>query len=469
MIETREPLHPIPLTPGRWAYMRSDLNRLFREYGELDAERALTTDETEFGEAWLAKSTFLHYFNTGALATDAQLISWLRGTLTPFDPELNTLCGITATDAISICKAIGDHLEGRDDAAFLTRLRARVAIPKTEAAETAVAYAFFRDDLAGVAKPAAVDAFWYKFMILRGRLPASTTFPTDPHHLERHPFVELIPELAFLTVPGAALEAIGSQLSSALLESSSRERYLKRRDDFLESEVVRIFREFFIGSDARLFAGVRVGEFEHDLVVVSERTVIVVEAKAGAMHEPFRDIDKARKRLKQNFDRIIGEAHRQTSRTRARLLAGEQLTLCDERGNPLHILDGRNVKEVFTICVTAEDFGPLGRDMSLLLTKSRGEIYPWAVMLNDLLTFLVALRHLGKPPSALYTYLRQRATVHGHVECGDELELAGYFLTHGTLLPLSQTLSRVLVDPSYSDIFDELLLVDALTPDNPSL
>jgi hypothetical protein len=302
-------------------------------------------------------------------------------------------------------------------------------------------------------------------MVIRGQLPASTMFPTDSHHVERQPFVELLPDVAFFTVPGAALEAIGSHFSSALISSSLCDKYLKRRDDFLESEVFRVFETFFEGSGARLFHGARVAEFEHDLIVIDGSVLLIVEVKAGSMHEPFRDIGKAQKRLKQNFDRVIGEAYRQASRTRSRLLAGEQVTFRDEDGIPLLVLEGKDLNEVFTACVTADDFGPLARDMSLLLHITDGEIYPWAAMLNDVETFFVALRRLGKTSSALYAYLRERATLHGRVECGDELELAGYFLTHGTLLPLKHGgRSRVLVDPSYSDLFDRLLLLDAVAP-----
>src|SRR5205085_897284 len=85
MLETPEPGAPPPITAPIWARFCSHLNWLFLQYGAIDADRALTTDEMGFAQSWLSKSTFLHYFNTGALASDVQLLRWMHGTLVPFD------------------------------------------------------------------------------------------------------------------------------------------------------------------------------------------------------------------------------------------------------------------------------------------------------------------------------------------------------------------------------------------------
>jgi hypothetical protein len=78
-------------------------------------------------------------------------------------------------------------------------------------------------------------------------------------------------------------------------------------------------------------------------------------------------------------------------------------------------------------------------------------------MLNDLEAFLDAFSHLSIERSKLYDFLRERATLHGRVESGDELEVAGYFLKHGTLKPLDRGPgTRTHIDPTYSNIFDEL-------------
>jgi len=381
----------------------------------------------------------------------------MNGTIVPFDSDLTEICGVTATDAINIYRYIGRDIEERDERLYLERLRHFVTIMNATGAIMSASYAFMRHDVATVVRLEAVDAFWRIFVIRRGGVPVTTKYPTDPHHLERTPFIEVGDGVALFTIPGSALEAIASHFSSVLLEPTTRSRYLKTRDIFLEREVVRVFAKFFEGTNAQLFPNAHLGDFQHDLLIVDDHTVLIIEAKAGFMKEPFRDIDKAFVRLKQNFDRVIGEAHEQASRTKTRLLHREHLSFVTEDGQTLIDIDGGYVRDIFTVCVTADDFGPLARDMSSLLDKSDDEVFPWAVMLNDLETFLGAFEHLKRPPTDLYEFLRDRTTLHGRVESGDELEIAGYFLKHGTLRPLDRgPATRTQIDSRYSDVFDEI-------------
>ena len=59
-----------------------------------------------------------------------------------------------------------------------------------------------------------------------------------------------------------------------------------------------------------------------------------------------------------------GEVPGQASRTRTRLLHHEVLSFVTKDGAPLVEIDGGQLSDIFTICVTADDFGLLARDMS---------------------------------------------------------------------------------------------------------
>jgi hypothetical protein len=462
-LETPEPTEPPPITPEIWGRLCQHLNWLFLQYGVLDVNMAATSDQAQFARSWISKSTFLHYFNTGALSTDVQQMHWLEETLRPFDSELKAICGLTASDALGLYRTIIRDIRDRKNERYLQRLQQFSSfITNVTGVITAAKHSFLRDDFGEVLATGAMAAFWKGFVVRRGDLQPTTRYPTDPHHLESTPFVEVSDGVALLGVPGTALEAIGGHLSAALLDSQHRLKYLKRRDDVLESEVVRVFRKFYEGTGAQIFPDAHLGDFQNDLVILDGGIVVIVEAKAGFMRKPFRDLDKAFVRLKQNFDRVIGEAHEQASRTRTRLLKGERLSFLTRRGDPLVDIDGAHVAQVLTVCVTVDDFGPLARDMSILLDRQEHEIFPWAIMLNDVEVFLDAFNHLGIERSELYDFLRERATLHGRVESGDELEVAGYFLKHRTLRPLDHGPgTRTPIDPTYSNIFDELYFLTA--------
>jgi len=64
---------------------------------------------------------------------------------------------------------------------------------------------------------------------------------------------------------------------------------------------------------------------------------------------------------------------------------------------------------------------------------------------------------LGWGAAELVVYLRDRARCHGKVYGTDELEYAGYFIRHGGLTEAIDTSADLLtLNPSYSDLFDEL-------------
>lgn len=457
LLETPEPAQPVVLTPEIWGReISAALNWLFLQYPVLDTDRRFTDDD-EWSRSWVSKSTYLHYFNTGALATDVQLMKRIEGTLVPSDAELKTLCGVTATDATALYRAIVHDIVERDETTYARRLKQFASFSTPTAAITAAKHAFLRDDLTGVVSADALAAFWTLFFTRRGGVAQTTKYPTDPHHVEETPFIELDEGIAAFAVLGSALVAIENVLGDLLAKSPSRSMFLKRRDDFLEEEVVRVFSAFFAGSGAQLFPDAHVDEFQHDLLIVHGTRVVIVEAKAGAMKEPFRDLDRAWVRLKDNFADVVGDGHMQASRTRTRLLNCETIRFVTRKREPLVEISGGTVSEVFTVCVTADDFGPLTRDMSPLLKKNDGEIFPWAVMFNDLEAFLEAFPYLKVPHSAFYKFLRERVTLHGRVEFSDELELAGYFFKNGTLLTLDHGPgTRTQVNPRYSEIFDRI-------------
>ena len=48
-----------------------------------------------------------------------------------------------------------------------------------------------------------------------------------------------------------------------------------------------------------------IDDHEQDLLILYKRNAIIVEIKASKLREPFRDIDKAIKRLKSDFENSI--------------------------------------------------------------------------------------------------------------------------------------------------------------------
>src|SRR5690606_6662944 len=76
----------------------------------------------------------------------------------------------------------------------------------------------------------------------------------------------------------------------------------KHREKSLERKVVEIFKSFFPSKETFFYENYFVeSNYEQDLLIIHKGTAIIVETKASKLREPFRDIDKAIKRLKADF------------------------------------------------------------------------------------------------------------------------------------------------------------------------
>lgn len=107
--------------------------------------------------------------------------------------------------------------------------------------------------------------------------------------------------------------------------------------------------------------------------------------------------------------------------------------------------------------MTRDDFGPLATDLSLLLEKEEDEPYPWAVNILDLQNFTDAWGYFGWGPNRLCEYLDDRIKLHGKISASDEMDIAGFFMQHGTLTYLTEAKADLLqLTPDYSNVLDRI-------------
>lgn len=283
---------------------------------------------------------------------------------------------------------------------------------------------------------------------------------------ERNPAEE---KPLFWVEEGVALCPLSNALYWAILRvgesllgiGSLKESFLKKRDEVLELEVEETLRGLF-GNTAEFYTKVFETEtlhFEHDLVIRWKSKLFVVESKASPPDEPFRDPDKAFTRLKRAFrnDRGIQKAYEQANRVRQRLASGDSVDFYDSDRNHVVEIKPEDVEAIYTICVTRDDFGPLAVDLSLLLEKEEHDPYPWAVNILDLQNLIDAWCYFGWGADRLCEYLDARIQLNGKLFSSDELEIAGFFVKHGTLTYLIEAeADRLHITPDYSDVFDRI-------------
>jgi hypothetical protein len=458
-----------------------------RMYWPEEAEEWTGRDRATRERDGLAMRAFLHQHTSGLLADLPQVIARVKNVLSPFDDELEAHVGLSATTAATICEWLHEGMQRQldRDVEILARLKeiyyegvktrtpadaliARAASdPRLHELRTNefLGSAPFTVGRAAVERAfgeKATASFWSMFTTGRG----SVSLPLgvdEPNPVENAPLLLLSQDEAILPVINPLPRAIWARLSGALDTPELRARFASRRGRVHEDNVARVIQEF-VGAGAEVWRAAYEqpdAQFEHDLVVLAGRTLFVIEAKAAPLDPVFRDPERAVVRLRRQFraEEGIQSGVDQAERIRRRLVDQKEImSLYERHGSLLREIRPSDVDEVLCVCVTADDYGVLATELSLL-ERGEGQPYPWVVNAHDLETFLKALRKRQWSLDRLVQFLLERRRLHGRVSTTDELEVAGVFIRHGTLQGLIEAdADMVQLGSDMSSVFDEIFL-----------
>ncbi len=491
LLSGQEPENPVDFDDDKWDLVKPILDNLFFAYMSL-----YMPSKEEFGKLapeWhrvreVAMLAFLHYFNSGLLASVHQVVERVRLYLAPFDAELSTALGISASQAIAICQWIADQLQkSLDDLQVSVRAEHRerlIILDKVqkeglspEALEEAVCDPSYLEkaenlisgmkDLGLVslpkleaAFPGIAGIFWDQFSVQRGEAP-EISYPTEKSIYEVRPLIRVSDTEAFCPLINALFNAVLLVGEQTLLQNSVRDRFLRSRDKALEKEALTKIRSFLSPKASIWFEVYETPDcqYEHDVIVVDEGLFLLIEAKAAPPIEPFRDPDKAFIRLRDAFraDKGIQKAFEQGNRIVRKLKAGKAVPLYDARRCEVGRLLPDHTKLPIGVCVTRDNYGPLATNLALLLEKDASDSYPWVVNILDLGNLAEAWSYFGWGPAELRKYLEQRIQLNGKLFSDDELDYAGFFIRHGSFDSAIESRADILqLNPEYSSLFDKI-------------
>jgi hypothetical protein len=419
---------------------------------------------------------FLHYFtSTRVYASVEQMETRLLKIFAPFDPELHNAVGLSASRMCELIKGVTSHLQERADAAreeavsMYTRGAFNAIMSGSTGSQDFPSVSELQRSMLSSLKVSRVDLasrwgerdatlFWDLFVTIRGA-SAQITYLTEKNPVELKPLLSHQDGEAYLPMGNVLYYAAQKLFGAYLEQGSTRAAFLKRRDDFLEERAEAAFRSF-LGDSAKIWTNVCEQpdtRYEHDLIVAWQRVLFVVEAKAGQVKEPFRDADKAYPRIVSNFKEVVQKGYDQANQVRKLLLEGKDVPLYDlSNGKRVATLCPGDFDRLYCICVTSDSFGPLAGDLHLL-KRANGEEYPWVVTYYDLESFFEALAYRKWTGAEFCRFLDDRLALYDRLVCSDELDVAGIFITHGSLDALLQTdLDQLVLDGSTSTVFDDI-------------
>ncbi|WP_369857677.1 hypothetical protein [Candidatus Thalassolituus haligoni] len=492
MQQTEEPCEPQTLDEKSTSKLIDSLNEVFQLYALIFWPSEEEKDD--LSEEWhrcreVAMPAFLHYFNTSLMASVEQVANRINEGLLRFDQDITDHIGLSISSCLDICNLIAKLQQNKLDQLYLDAEKEKeLRLGLLDAAasegwseqrlkeETAKSeyssfiprflehmnnlFSFKTDELDHSQEE--IEKFLTYFSLKRGA-GIEFTYITEENPAESRPIIESNDSNYFCPSINALFTSLLNQLETIVLNSEKRDRFLHHRDMLLEKSGEGLFLDL-LKEEAIAYSGLYETanlHHEHDSIIVSGRNLFLVEAKASPPIEPFRDPEKSYTRIKRHFrsNRGIQKGFEQAERIRGQLAKGSEVSLYDGDSNLVLTLNPDDFDNVFSICLTRDDYGPLATNLNLLLEKSAEAPYPWVINQFDLESLVQGYKHLELKEEHLVTYLNERIQLHGKLFGTDELEYVGFGLKHGGLKDvIEKDADLIFLSPDYSDIFDEIYL-----------
>jgi len=214
-------------------------------------------------------------------------------------------------------------------------------------------------------------------------------------------------------------------------DAQAIEEYSKRRSEFLEDEIERLFKSSFPECESERSYKWRDEKklFENDLLVKVDSHLFIVEAKSGAVS--WKALRGTPERMKKHAEELLIEPSIQSHRLYERTLFVLKNPEQQEKLLPKFPFSLDEIQTVLRLSVTLEDFATL--QSNLHMVKATGwipEDHPLAacILLADL---EVVMDILETTPQKIH-YLKRRSELEANMNyLGDELDLLGFYLKTG--------------------------------------
>jgi hypothetical protein len=432
----------------------------------------------------IAMPTFLSYFNLGPLNFEEQIINEIISVYSKMDDVINESTGLSTADFILFYENLDEWCQynfksltqtwencpTRDNWTEYTNLELGVYenTPneiKEITEERMPMYALVMDpgikcrfkplDLA-VNGLSAEKVLLILSLLSIQRDDKDFLYYTSLNPLSNKPIIDLQNGLFQVFEEKRVLHAIRNYLESICKRNEqTTSRLSHHKGNYLEDNIVELFRKFF-GKNAEILKGYYIDGCEQDIMILWKNFIFIIESKAYTNKEPFRDTEKAFKRIKQDFDRSIGYAHKQAKRVENKFKEGLPFNLTDKNGNTLKTISPTDYKDNdFYIIVNQEAFGQIQVDLSTFLEIDEEDNYPWAVRFDDLETFILTLIAKKKKPQYFIDFLIFREFLHGHITCMDEGEICGGYLMGALTHEIAESNDMIVCTPELASVFDE--------------
>lgn len=477
----------IQFTPEKWGEIVRLLNEIESEYDKIFFPK----EDEEINEEWkkvrkVAMPSFLSYFNQGPLNYEEQTINWCRDLFSQLDSIIEANTGLKTEDFIQFyenldqlnqrnfqshstkhgslrpdwnkyTKIVMTFGEGDNVPDFIKEMGEQNRPLYTFMADHGIIDRFYPEEIVSATLPIEkVQAILGLLTTKREEtdyLYYTATRPGNP--LYEKPIIDIgegLFQVFEVKQVIHSIEKLLENICSATIPDTTK--LIEKKGKLLEERIVELFKLFF-KKDYEVHIGYYIDGCEQDILFLWKGYAFIIEAKGYKLNEPFRDPDKAFKRIKNDFKSCIGYGYSQTKRVEQKFVEQVPLRITDNNGNLIKEIDTTKYQDNdFSIIVNLKSFGQIQNDLATLLEVDEGDAYPWAVRLDDLEVFLLTLIAQNKKPMFLIDYLLMREKLHGKLICSDELEVCGGFISAKITDKAIEKADMIATNPDLASLFD---------------
>lgn len=437
--------------------LESDVQEITSEYVKNFLDTDIKSNVEVIKRNLVSMEAFTSYFDTGILRYPEQTVKLIRILYSPFDTELKDMMGLEIEDYISFYQLVSDSFEKsmtsskhavdniidflnsfNPDAVDVEKEFHRLMELDQGRAGTELQTAM--DSLSTLKVSDVIQQFGdkkgNKLLEIFGLYRASREFS---YYNEKNPFAAQplcwidAGETLFIVHPNFVLNAIYDHITDILENPQNRfaDKYKRIKAETVENQFLLLLKKIF-GDNAIYHTNVceERGTKEHDILIEFNDYILIAEAKASKVREPFFNPEKAYKRVSDHFnsDIGIGGAYEQAIILKKSIEEKETAILYEKKTTKFEI---KNIskKKILPLVLTLNQFGGLAVNTSFLLKKEEGQPYPWVCNWHDFDNIIEILQYLNKTPEDFVNYLAWRIDNHVNVLSSDELDvIEGYFL-----------------------------------------
>jgi len=263
-------------------------------------------------------------------------------------------------------------------------------------------------------------------------------WPTNDSVVHSRPLIEhrgnyycFVPQLLFYNV-GRILEQWIQEKDKVYFEKV----YQDTRAQYLETKALEYLGKILHGAQVfgKLYYTVEEDgqqkRVETDGLILYDKNLIVIEAKAGGLHVAARR--GGLKKLEKDCREILEGAYRQAIRTLSYIRQTDEPRFEYENGKEALVLKNKEAfNDYWMINVSAENLGHLAAHLNSLQALGLMQVseWPWSVFVND----LRVMSELIEFPSEFFHYLQRRTLLNEFPQfsSSDELEIFMFYLKKG--------------------------------------